>query len=247
MNNPHKDKLIKTIEQMGQIHSVWSVFCDFLECSAISIANSVDKGTNWSTREKQYLVIINKYTPEEQKRFPEMLVNLVEALQHEIMCHNVPTDVLGEIFHELELHNKYKGQFFTPQYVCNMMGAITFGNYESALNENGYIHLCEPACGSGAMVLGFAKAMFDKKLSYNTQLVVKATDIDIKCVHMCYIQLSLYGIPAVVVHGNSLTLEEWSHWLTPIYIVGNWIHKTKNVKSLNISEKEEDKIKCQQK
>ena len=32
---------------------------------------------------------------------------------------------------------------------------------------------------------------------------------------MAYIQLSLYGIPAVVIHGNTLTMETWSHWYTP--------------------------------
>ncbi len=32
---------------------------------------------------------------------------------------------------------------------------------------------------------------------------------------MTYIQLSLYGIPAVVIHGNTLTQEAWSEWFTP--------------------------------
>jgi len=32
---------------------------------------------------------------------------------------------------------------------------------------------------------------------------------------MAYIQLSLYGNPAVIIHGNALTVEEWSHWFTP--------------------------------
>jgi len=41
------------------------------------------------------------------------------------------------------------------------------------------------------------------------------TDIDMRCVHMSYIQLSLYGIPAVAVHGDSVSLDEWSHWFTP--------------------------------
>lgn len=50
-----------------------------------------------------------------------------------------------------------------------------------------------------------------------------ATDIDLKCVYMCYLQLSLYGIPAVVIHGNTLTLEEWSRWFTPVYIAHGWV------------------------
>jgi hypothetical protein len=39
---------------------------------------------------------------------------------------------------------------------------------------------------------------------------------------MTYIQLSLYGIPAIVRHGNSLTMQSWSQWLTPVYIMGGW-------------------------
>lgn len=53
-------------------------------------------------------------------------------------------------------------------------------------------------------------------------MVAYCCDIDIKCVYMAYIQLSLYGIPAVVVHGNSLTVEEWSKWYTPIYLLDGW-------------------------
>ncbi len=40
---------------------------------------------------------------------------------------------------------------------------------------------------------------------------------------MAYIQLSLYGIPAVVIHANTLSAEEWSRWYTPVYIIEGWI------------------------
>ena len=39
---------------------------------------------------------------------------------------------------------------------------------------------------------------------------------------MAYLQLSLYGIPAVIIHGNTLTDEEWSRWYTPVYMVNGW-------------------------
>lgn len=77
------------------------------------------------------------------------------------------------------------------------------------------------------------KAMLDAELNYCTQLVITATDIDLKCVHMCYLQLSLYGIPAVVIHGNTLTLEEWSHWFTPIYVLHGWRWRSGNVSNLD--------------
>lgn len=224
MNNPHRNKILKTIQKLSQVHSVWDVFSDFVELGALCIANSAGKKTteDWEKREKQYFTTIGKYKPDEQKLFPEMFADLVEALEYELTWRNAPADVLGTLFHELELHNKYKGQFFTPQNICDMMAQITLGDGKGLFNERGFISLCEPCCGSGAMILGFARAMLEKDFNYCTQLVVLATDVDLKCVYMCYLQLSLYGIPAVVIHGNSLTLEEWSHWFTPVYIAHGW-------------------------
>lgn len=228
--NPDQAKILKTIQKLGQVHSVWSVFSDFVELGALCIANSCSSNKDgvWEKRETQYLTTISKYSENEQKLFPEMFADLVQALEYELTWANAPTDVLGTLFHELELHNKYKGQFFTPQDVCNMMGAIAFSDKEVQLKECGYLSLHELCCGSGAMVLGLAKAMMDTELNYCTQLVAQATDIDVKCVHMCYLPLSLYGIPAVVTHGNTLTCEEWSRWETPIYIVGGWERRKYN-------------------
>lgn len=227
-NNPHKQTILKTIQRLGQVHSVWDVFSDFVTLSALCVANSCDRHTpTWEKREQQYLETIRKYKPDEQELFTQMFAELVLALEYEITWNNAPADVLGALFHELELHNKYKGQFFTPQHVCDLMTEIVIGGKDILLNERGYVSLNEPCCGSGAMILGMAKAMLERDMNYSKQLFVLATDVDIKCVYMCYLQLSLYGIPAVVVHGNSLTAEEYSRWLTPVYILDGWAWKTK--------------------
>lgn len=52
--------------------------------------------------------------------------------------------------------------------------------------------------------------------------VVAAIDIDPRAVHMAYVQFSLLHLPAVVVVGNALTLEEREHWFTPAHILGGW-------------------------
>jgi hypothetical protein len=194
--------------------------------AAISVSNAVDI-KNFDVREEEYLQTIKKYTPEHQKLFPEMFARLILALEYEYHTRGF-VDVLGCMFHELELHNKYKGQYFTPQHIAEMMGKLTFGgsdgkpSTEKAIEEQGYITVSEPTAGSGVMILGFAQAMRDENYCHSTQMLVSAVDIDIKCVYMTYIQLSLYGRPAVVTHGNSLTLEEWSHWCTPVYILNRW-------------------------
>jgi hypothetical protein len=195
------------------------VFEDFLAMAAISISNSVD-WIHREEREARYLEFVGKYDRQEVDLFPQMMVHLVEELERHI---EDPTDVLGAIYHELELHNKYKGQFFTPQHICDMMGMISLGEKAPDIEDKGFVKLCEPCAGSGAMILGFAKAFQKSGYSFQHNMVVTATDIDVKCVYMCYIQMSLYGIPGVVIYGNSLTLEEWSRWYTPVYMLDGWV------------------------
>ncbi len=198
----HRKDLIDKIKQLGESHSVWNVYEDFLAMSAISISNAVDR-CHFEEREKMYFDIIKKYKKQELDLFPSMLADLVMELQR---FSEAPRDVLGEIFHELELHNRYKGQFFTPNHISEFMGEVTLQGKNKTIEENGYITVYEPCAGSGTLILGFANAMNKSGYNPQNQMLVTAVDIDIKCVHMTYLQLSLYGIPAIVVHGNSITV-----------------------------------------
>ena len=221
INTDHKKEIIKLIQKAAYSKDISQVFNDFLEMAAISISNSVDF-THREDREKRYLELINSYDERQQNLFPEMLAQLVLALDEKTQTTGT-ADILGVIFHELELHSVYKGQFFTPQHISDFMALITCGENMQSIEERGYITMCEPCCGSGVMITSFCKAMRENNLNYHSQLVVTAIDIDLKCVHMTYLQLSLYGIPAVVIHGNSLSTEEWSRWYTPFYILDGWV------------------------
>jgi type I restriction-modification system DNA methylase subunit len=216
--------LVRLIRKLAPKYGLRSVFGDFLALSALSVSNSVDR-EQWNEREDEYLSIIGKYEKAEVELFPEMFANLVLELE-EYAGH--PRDVLGEVYQELELNNDRNGQIFTPQNVCDLMGTVSLGEYSCEIEENGYVSVCEPCCGTGAMVLGFAAAMLEAGYSINNNMVVSVVDIDIACVYMCYIQLSLYGIPAVVVHGDSLTNEVWSRWQTPQYVLGGWAWRLSN-------------------
>ena len=215
----HRKELLRLIRQLSQKYSTWAVFEDFLALSALSVSNAVD-WTHKEEREAQYMEIVSRYEKPEVDLFPEMFIHLVKALEQHS---KQPTDILGQVFHELELHNKYKGQFFTPQHICDFMGMVTLSEDDADINKKGFIGVCEPCAGSGAMILGFAKAMRKNGYDFQRQMVVTATDIDLKCVYMTYLQLSLYGIPAVIIHGNSLTLQEWSRWYTPVYMLDGWV------------------------
>lgn len=218
-----KKDIIKAIERIAYRHQAWQVFSDWVEMMAVSISNTCD-WAHAGEREKRYLDIVKRYSKAEIDEMCRMFALLVEALEEEVQGGG-PADILGHVYHALELHNKWKGQFFTPDNVCEMMAEIICpaGKPDAIIKEKGYITACEPCVGSGAMVLGLARVLKKREINYCKAMVVTATDVDIKCVHMAYVQFSLCGIPAVVIHGNSLTLQEWSRWYTPVYLMDGWL------------------------
>jgi hypothetical protein len=199
----------------GKYHH-WQVFTDFVELAAISLSNAVDWRQR-DPREARYMAIVGRYDRTEVERFPKMLGELTLELERGY------DDVLGGVFHELELHNTWSGQFFTPFDICRMMAKMTLSeNPRPLIEAKGYITACEPACGSGAMVIALAEALRETGINYQQHLHVTAVDIDPKCVHMAYVQFALLHIPATIIHGNTLTLEEFGHWHTPAHILGGW-------------------------
>lgn len=241
----HKKNLIALINKAAYMHSTWQVFSDFLEISAIAIHNAAI--TKDEAREKRYFEIIQKYRKQDIDLFPQMLGELVAALEDE------PTDILGEAFQELELSSKWHGQFFTPMHVCRMMGEMMIPGLMQTIEEKGFATVSEPACGGGAMIIGLAQAMKAAGLNPQEQIIVTAADVDLKAVHMTYLQLSLLCIPAVVVHGNTLLVQEWSRWYTPMYVWGVWSLRKQlegiRCKVSEIMESEEirtDDVKCEQ-
>jgi hypothetical protein len=214
----HQKQLVKSIEMLGYHHGHWQVFADFVEMAAISVSNAIDLGRR-EKREERYLQVVKRYKPEEMARFPEMLADLTMALEEET------SDVLGRTFHDLELHNKWAGQYFSPYPICRMMARMIIGDkadLDARISERGFVRAQEPATGSGAMVIALAHEIRELGINYLQHLHVTAVDVDPKCVHMSYLQFSLLHIPAIIIHGNSLSLEEYDHWYTPAHILDGW-------------------------
>lgn len=212
-----KANMIKMFQNLAYRHSLWEVYSDFLEMASLAISNSVDF-INYGSREKRYLEVVKKYSKEEAAIFPKLIGELVQALTEKT------SDVLGEIFMELELGSKWKGQFFTPYSLCLASAKLMIGNLDKIIDERGYVSLNEPCYGGGAMVIAFAEAMREQGYNPQKQLMVICQDLDLKAVHMSYIQLSLLGIPATVCHANTLSLEVFSTWKTPFWVLGFWDH-----------------------
>jgi hypothetical protein len=224
--NDHLAEMEKTILSLAYRQSVYTVFCDFVECSALALSNWIDLPQK-EEREKRYLEIIKKYRPEEVQRLPNLLGMLTLAMEEARFA-----DVLGTLFTRLELHNHWRGQFFTPFPVCLAMAKMLVHDAQEHIAARGFLRASEPAVGSGAMVIALAQALKEEGINYQQCLHVTAIDLDIKAIHMAYTQLTLYHVPAVVIHGDTLRGETYGVWYTPAHLLGFWEYKLRRATRL---------------
>lgn len=204
-----KDFIAK-LNSLDHSKSVATVFDDFLTLSCCSLAQTIYRSDNL---EQKYLSIIKTYTKEQAEDFSKLLALLVLGLEQE------PQDFLGQVFMSLNLGSAVNGQYFTPDSVCKFMAEINFAETlnSKTLQKNDLITLSEPCSGSGAMIIAFAETMKKYDYNYQKQLFVEAIDISEMCFKMTYIQLSLLGIPAKVLLGDTLAMKFKECLYTPFY------------------------------
>ena len=130
------------------------------------------------------------------KDFADMTGMLVICLENNM------EDALGKIYMQAGLGSKQTGQFFTPFHLSYLTAKIAVP--EDASEQNPYI-MHEPSTGGGGMIIAAAKVLKDRGLNYQKCLKVVAQDLDWKGVYMTYVQLSLLGIEATVIQGDSLS------------------------------------------
>lgn len=210
-------EFISKLSNLDRSRSVSTVFNDFLTLSCCSLAQTVYRS---DILEQKYLNIIKTYTKEQAEEFSKLLAFLVLGLEQESQ------DFLGQVYMSLNLGSQANGQYFTPYSVCKFMAEINFTEIES-LQNNQLITLSEPCCGSGALIIAFAQTLREHNINYQQKLFVEAIDISEMCFKMTYIQLSLLGIPAKVIQGDSLSLKFQQVLYTPFYFVNGFVWKLK--------------------
>jgi type I restriction-modification system DNA methylase subunit len=197
----HHHTFAKCLEETSfGSRSMWETFSDFLNLAYLSLSQAVCKfqtGEMNAEKEKEFLAIEARY--KYPAKFREAMAHLVMGLDRERY------DFLGSVAGELELLSSWNGQFFTPKAVCDLMARMTMG--EQLPDPDRRLTICEPACGAGAMAIAVTNVLHEKGfMPWNYWLT--AVDVDPKMFMATYIQLTLCGVPANVIWGNSLSLEE---------------------------------------
>lgn len=209
--NDHEREFMKVFDGLCYGQSRYKVWDDFVHMTALSIVNTVDK-RHFEEREKRFLAIRKPYTDSQFSGFAKLFAITAGALEE-----NPFQDFLGELYMRCDLGNDHTGQFFTPYHVCEMMAKIIVsgedGPIRQRLKKDGYVALCDPCIGGGAMMIAGAQALFNMGINYQQEAVFACQDIDYTVAMMAYIQLSLIGCPGYVVVGNSLTEPMTGHAL----------------------------------
>lgn len=195
-----KREIIKKINQLSGSRSPYDIFCDWVKLMALATQNQCYLSRNriWKLREDEYMKTITPYGGD-GRVFADMSGMLTLAMDENI------SDILGEIYMESGCGNKNTGQFFTPFHLSEATAAMALAGME----QKETITLNEPSCGGGGMIIAAAKVLKKKGINPQTVLKIVAQDLDWKAVYMCYVQLSLLGLDAVVVQGDTLSEPNW--------------------------------------
>lgn len=191
----------------------WDVFRDFitLAASELDLARIRTPENIEHSRE-----ICEKYSDSDIRNLHELFCLMVCALEAKFH------DFLGAIFMELELGDDRNGQYFTPYHLQSLMAEMVLPDVEQTIRREGFVTISDPASGSAGMIIACAENLLESGYNPSEQMYAHCVDIDPIAADMSFIQLSLLGIPAQVVTGNSLTLECSRARFTPVYYINNF-------------------------
>lgn len=179
------------------------VFADFARVAACALAAQ--------TREEEYLAVAKNYSRAELDTFARALAGLVAEMEARPF-----TDLLGPYY--LEIGSKFardlRGEFYTPQPVGNLMTRMLV-DAPGIIEAGRPVTVCDPAGGSAGLILSLAEEF--AKANAVDLLRVTCQDVSKIACDLAYINLTLWGVPARIIQGDSLrnTVEhEWKnlHW-----------------------------------
>lgn len=204
------DDLISPIARVKSSHV--TVFTDFCKMAACALS--------MQRREDEYLEVIKGYSHDEIDSLGKALGVLVNIMQD-----HPYQDVLGAYYLEIasRFSKKDRGEFYTPDCIAELMARLLIN--ADAVKANGKpVRISEPTCGSGNMILALAKTLSPDAIDL---MRVTCQDISPLACDMCFINTTLWGIPAKIIWGNTLTLEQRKVW-TNIH----WLRVGENVREL---------------
>lgn len=150
--------------------------------------------------EEEYLKVVKKHS--EGKRgwrgcdsIAELFGRAVAAMEE---TRGEMKDILGDLFQGAITYGE-AGQFFSPPPICRLMAGLTIGDVPDEEKQQKKT-VCDPACGSGRMLLAVAETQ--------PHWLLVGQDVDLRCVRLTAINLALRNLYGYAIWGNSLADEK---------------------------------------
>lgn len=219
-------------DELTGSRSMWQVFNDCIEMSALSIQNRFVCGKKFEENEKEYKRVSSKYSEKELNQIARIFAKIIDMLEE-----NPFRDLLGALYMQLNMGSDALAQFFTPYNVSYAMAelCISIDEAKSIIEEKGYIKVHEPTVGGGANIIALCEYLHKNNINYQNQCVIVCQDLSRLTALMCYIVLSLIGCSAVIKIGDTLSnpftdyyseLRKGSEmWTTPMFHINNCYFK----------------------
>ena len=123
------DNIVKKIQSTDQKYNYDEIFFDWIKSMFYAYANSCNRD-GYKDREKEFNRLIEKHGAKTMQMFYECHAELVMLFEEKGI-----DDYLGSIHHQLGVHNKMKGQFFTPFHLAKMMAETQVSDVLKKLEE----------------------------------------------------------------------------------------------------------------
>ncbi|MDT7012795.1 N-6 DNA methylase [Enterobacter cancerogenus] len=191
----------------------WEVFSDFITLAASELDMARIRTPENIERSRE---ICAKYSESDISNLHEIFGLMVCALEAKFH------DFLGAIFMELELGDDRNGQYFTPYNVQSLLARLLMPDVDETIRREGFVTVSDPASGAAGMIVAYAELLLEAGYNPSEQMFGSCIDIDPIAADMAFIQLSLLGIPAEVVTGNTLTMQLNRVRYTPVYYINNF-------------------------
>lgn len=150
----------------------------------------------------------SRYPAHDIERFNEMVRISAEALA------SGGGDFLGRVCGEMGALDHATGQFFTPFEVNELLNDLIAPDIASVVRKEGFFLGHEPTAGSGGMIVSLADHAENQGVNLD-DVFIEAWELVPETFHMLVVQLSLRGVAAAVVCGNTLTGEKSEIIMTP--------------------------------
>ena len=164
--------------------------------------------------DETYLDVLDDYDRGKDRDRDERNADLFSTAFGELMSAMEASnrDVLGVTYEAFGMQNEAFGQHFTPHNVCASLAELqaTSGDPEPPIT------IADPACGSGRLLIHAARR-------HDARTICFGQDKDLLCAQMAALNCCFFNMDAVVMYGDSLTLEQRRAWRTEHRIMGGGI------------------------